>query len=139
MEEKMYYNSDGIQVTSSRIVMGNTTYSLRNVSSVKKNVHTYRPSSTLEALLTIFGIGVLLIGFIGTVQFKSESVWFLMIIGAAITGGALFLISRKKTTYTYIIVLGTNAGEQRGYQSSNQSMIDEIIGAINNSIVEYKP
>jgi len=129
MEEKIYFNDNVISVTSSRVILGATTYALRNVSSVKMLFDP--PKRMIEIILIAIGIISLIIGI---AMDKGGGVCIGLGIILGILGGILFSI--KKTTY--YVQLGTNAGESRAYSSVNQQHIQEVVNAINEAIIEYK-
>jgi hypothetical protein len=60
-QEYRIYLDNVVAVTTSRVVIGGTTYALRNITSVKM---TYTPRKVLGAfLLLFFGLLLLLVGY----------------------------------------------------------------------------
>ena len=128
MEEKNYYSDNVVQVTSTRVLFPGTTYSMRNISSVKK--HMLKASHTMDLLIIVLGVFVLLPGFC------VEKGFMFIVIGIILIGLGIYLFMQKKNSF--VVVLGTNAGEQQAYTDQNEERINNIIGAINNAIIEYK-
>ncbi|HMQ79982.1 MAG TPA: DUF6232 family protein [Ignavibacteria bacterium] len=130
MEEKNYYSDNSISVTSTRVMIGSTTYSLRNVSSVRTMFTA--PSHIIDILLIITGVISLIIGF---AMIKNSGGFC---VGIGVLLGIIGVIVFKSKKNTYYVLLGTNAGEHKALTSTNQQYIDTIVTAINNAIIEYK-
>lgn len=130
MEEKNYYNDSTITVTSSRIIVGSTTYSLRNISSVKM---TYvDPSHIFEIILILIGI----ISLISGIPMIKNSGGICIVLGVLLGVAGYFIYKSKKTTY--YVVLGTNSGEQKALFSTDSNYIKNIVNEINNAIIDYR-
>jgi hypothetical protein len=130
MEEKTYYSDNSISVTSTRVIVGSTTYSLRNVSSVKMT--SIVPSHVIDIILILIGVITLIIGLAAL----KETSGICLIVGILIGVAGFFIFKSKKTTY--YVVLGTNSGEQKAIYSIDLEYINKIVSEINNAIMDYK-
>ena len=128
MEEPIFHTDGNIQITSTRIIIGNTTYALRNISSVRTFVKT--PSRSLDVLLIIIGVFLALIGL------KSSDSKTLLVFGIVLLGLGIFLFSSKKPLH--MILLGTNSGEVEVLSNLNKDYIDSIEAKINEAIINYR-
>ena len=125
VEEKTFFSDNQVQVTSARIVFPSVTYALRNVSSVRKLFQ--KPSKVGEIILILFGLFLLMIGLVA----KSAGVDIFSILLIAL---GIFLITQKKIKY--FVMVGTNAGDQKGLVDTNETRIDSVVNAINQAIIE---
>lgn len=127
MEEINFYNDSLVTVTSSRIVMPNLTFALRNISSVRN--HSIAPSHGGDIILIIIGLLIAMTGFcVG----KGGGI-IAGIIGLGLIAFGIYLYMNKKPTY--FVYLGTNAGEQKGIESKDKEYVDNIVKAINEAII----
>lgn len=113
--EKVFYEKNGIRVTNSRFVVPGQTYALSGVTSVKS---VSKSTTKASVILAIFGIWSLSI----------ESYFF----GVLLLGAALLWYLQSK----HMVVLTTSSGESEALTSKDQSVVQEIIGALNEAIIE---
>ena len=130
MEEKNYFSDSQITVTSTRIIVGATTYSLRNISSV--STAKIEPSHTIDVILIIIGILSLISG----IPLIKNSGSLCIIMGILIGVAGFFIYKSKKTNYC--VVLETNSGKQNVFYSIDMNYINNIVNEINNAIIDYK-
>lgn len=130
MEEKIFYELDGIKVTNSRFVVDQATYPISNISSVKTSFR--KPSKvfrTFAVILIIFGIFCLFAAITGPQGAQMGSIIFGLLCLA-------FGISRfKKAKAEHMVVLATSGGEMQAYRTHKQEVIIAIVDALNDAIV----
>ena len=125
MDEKIYLEQSGLRVSSTRVVIGNTTYALANITSVSTDKTP--PSRGMALMLVLIGIFVLM------VSAPMESI-FAAIVGALICGIGVWLTISAKPTFH--VALGTAAGEKHALASKDQRMVEHIVESINTAIIE---
>jgi len=118
MEEKVFYQQQGVTVTQSRIILGSKTYAMSNISSV--SVGITKPSRTAPIVLLIIGLFMLI----------ASSTFVYGAVLCALTGIWLFLQKTK-----YYVSIRSNAGESRSLESKNKEQIEDIVKSINDAIV----
>ncbi len=124
MGEQILFNEGGVQVTRSRIVVGNQTYPMHSITSV----HVGNPALNRGCigLLTLAGVLLLIIGTIGSLTYP-------LVAGLSCLGLMVFL--RWRASRTHIITLGTAAGEQQVLTSSDERYIRRVASAIDAALV----
>jgi hypothetical protein len=130
MEEKNYFSDRNITITSTRVIVSGTTYSLRNISSVKMT--TVEPSHIFDIICIIIGV----LSLIGGVSTLNHSGGICVVLGILIGIVGFFIYKSKKSMY--YVVLGTNSGEQKAYFSTDVNYIQNIVNEINNAIIDYR-
>lgn len=133
-QEKTYYQKDSVLVTSHRVIFGEETHVLRNISSVSSV--QLPPDRNLGNLIIIISIFMLMCMF--TIAFSTNSsvegilpVSVLGLIGI-IVGGVI----SSKAGVRYAVKLVSGAGETKAVVSKDKEEIAQIVDAINNAIVE---
>ena len=120
MQEQSFFNSGGVTVTNARAIIGGTTYSMANITSVSVGM---TPASRGGAiLLALFGC-VLAAATDG--GGKGLGV-LLLILGIA------WAVMAKAT---YIVKLGSAGGETQALSSKDQPFIEQVVNAMNNAII----
>ncbi|MGA3282931.1 MAG: DUF6232 family protein [Verrucomicrobiota bacterium] len=133
-QEQRIYFDNVVAVTTTRVVIGGTTYALRNITSVSM---TYTPPGVLGAILLLF-VGIILF-FIGEfLSYGGISPSAIITYAAAgiIVCGTIFGMCRAKPTYH--VCLASTAGEVHALTSKNKAYIEKIVVSINDAIVKYK-
>jgi hypothetical protein len=131
-EEKIYFDN-AVVVTTTRVIVGGTTYALRNITSVRM---TYTPPRVLGALLLLaFGVLLLLVGFV-SIHTNAPAPIGVYLIGGAMVVGAILIMVTAKTSYH--VKLSSTAGEVHALTSKNKAYIEKIVVSINDAIVKYK-
>ena len=120
MNEKTFFNANGISVTNARVVIAGQTYAMSGITSVRAIEE--KPSRKGSIILGIIGIIFLLIGQSSTI-----------IIG--IIGIALAVVWFILTKPTYHIGLVSASGESKALNSKDSAYISKIVNAINEAII----
>ena len=123
MNEKTFFSDKQVTVTESRFVTDGKTYVMKNISSVQ--VGEIIPNRRSPILLLIAGSILTLIGFSESIQ--------IAIFGLAIVVVAGFWLNGLRTIYTVRIT--SNSGEGDAFSSKDKSRIEDIVEAINSSII----
>ena len=111
MTEEIVYEDNNVKVTTSRIIIGNTTYALRNVTSVKR---TYTEADSGCAGWMI-GIGsIMIVGLIvavineGLAGFDGASIVFTILMFGLVAGGVYWQQSLRDS---YHVSISSSSGE----------------------------
>lgn len=118
MEEKTFFQHDGVHVTNSRFVVDGQTYAMSNITSVKAWVN--KPSRLIPILLIVFGVLPIIGG--------SKAYGALIL---AVAGVIWFLLQK---TY-YHVQLHTAGGETNALKSKQKEYVEKVVGAINEAII----
>lgn len=118
--EDVFYDSGDIKVTNARISFAETTYQLRAITSVSKE--TNPPSRALVIAFALSGLAL-----------AAAGAW---VFGAVLIATSFYIEFTSKQSFS--IVLKTSAGEVNALENEDEDMIDNIIHAINNSMVMSK-
>jgi hypothetical protein len=131
-DEKVIKKGDTFFISNKRVVVGATTYSTANITSVKVIAE---PGSFLSGILVVFA-GIVLSVFIG----KSIENFFGLIILIGGTVGSIFLgrgiISDVRTRY--IIRIASASGETDALSSTDKKKVQAIVDAIKKAITQQK-
>ncbi|MDA7865694.1 DUF6232 family protein [Akkermansiaceae bacterium] len=119
MEELVFFDSGDVLVTNPRFIVFGQTYAMSNVTSVGTRI--LKPDRTWPIIFLIIGLLLLIWG--------GRAFWLGPVFGAI---GVSRLI-RNKTNYS--VVLNTSAGENQALTSKSKEFIEEVVSALNNSIV----
>lgn len=136
--ENVYFDSDGIEVTSHRLVIHDTTYALKNVVSVRMK---QLPRNNQTAL-TMIGFGV--VGLLGAialgVQFSAManvsagvSAFFVILLLSGICIAVGYYLNSKALP-EYALILDTASGKQRVLISRKAQRIKSVVAALNEAI-----
>ena len=123
-QETTYFSNGRTLVTSNRFVVGETTYSLRNVSSV-----TIGCRKGLRPALMGSAVFCFIIGLCG-LPAGAEVLLVFVVIASTLFGLALLIRPR------YVVALTTNAGEQAALESTDRSAIREVVESLQRAIAE---
>ncbi len=125
MADEVSYYSDqsGVRVSDKRVIIGNTTYSMANITSVSTRVD--KPS--MVGPILVIAIGLFL--FVSSISQQSGAA----LIGAIIAGlGYFWYRGRKPVWHLHI---ASASGETTPLQSINGQWISSIAQAINEAII----
>ena len=127
-EEKVYYDKGNCKITESRAIIDGTTYPMNNISSVSTGVVERNGTNAY-----IFGGTLILCGFVIMYEgmFGMMSILFILAGGLAIYAGS-------KLKNDYIVKIGSAGAEKDGLTSQDRQLIDEIVNAINEAIIQSK-
>ena len=131
--EETLYTDNRVTVTTTRVIIGTTTYALRNVTSVKP-IST-SPNPGCAVILLIGGIIILLIA-LGVFTQDIGVGLFLGVVGAAILGGAILWFRSLKATYH--MQIASASGEAKALSSPDRAYIQKVVDSVKNAIVKYK-
>ena len=123
-ETSYYSDQSGVRVTDKRVIIGSTTYSMANITSVSTTVD--RPSMTGPILFIVIGAFM----FFGGLSGNNTGTAFFGAIFAAI--GYFWYRGRKPIWHLRI---ASASGETTPLNSINQQWITSIAQAINEAII----
>lgn len=129
MDEKTFYESDNIKVTSVRFIVNNQTYALSSVNSVRVSEVDTTSSYTAPALIATGGIVWVLF----LIAFKGRPIYYLQPIALMVAG--IYLLTRIKKNSEYRVVLTTSSGENAVLRSNEKQEIILVEKALNDAIV----
>ena len=121
MSEQIFFDQDGVSVSSARFVVRGTTYPISAITSVRAVSSKNFP--LLALVLILIGFGILLGG---------EPTLLILGLGAIALG--VVWIAKKKEVYS--VVLQTSSGETQVLESQSRDYIHSVVDALNNSIVQ---
>ena len=144
-EEKIFFQQNNVLVSQSRLVIGDKTYVLRNISSVStaSNCSIKKPSKTFYKILV--GIASILlfqkiitIGLYLEVNKEvpfSDYVKVVLYIGLIIF--SIYTMSKLKTQYfySYFVRISSNSGTSDILNSPDKSYIQKVVDALNQAII----
>ncbi len=136
--EVVFLNESGVCVTSSRFIIGDVTYAIGLITSVRWAQKRRMSDSARSCImvmcvpLLVVLIGMCALGFPSADTFVW--VWFCWIFNfLVIVAFAAYLALRPPT---YLVVVGTASGERPALASKDEEFIGRVIGALNHAIVE---
>ena len=144
-EEKIFFQQNNVLVSQSRLVIGDKTYVLRNISSVStaSNCSIKKPSKTFyKILLGISSIllfqKIITIGLYLEVNKEvpfSDYVKVVLYIGLIIF--SIYTMSKLKTQYfySYFVRISSNSGTSDVLNSPDKSYIQKVVDALNQAII----
>jgi len=126
MEEKVFFNFDGITVSNSRFIVRSQTYAMQSVTSVKPGI--VEPKRGVAILFIFIGF-LLLIGELLELYHPG----ILIIAGAVaiLIGLIAWYLEKPK----YSVILNTSAGEHHALISEKKQDIEHVLQALNQAIV----
>lgn len=138
-EETTLYEANGVKVTNLRAVFGQKTYAVSNITAVE--TQTQQPSQAIPVILAVIG-AILLIVFLASL-FGGNSYnaslnrgvnWASLILGALMLSmGVGFLRAAKPA---YIVGITTSSGEVKAWSSADKAVIEQVVEALNDAIVQ---
>ncbi|HEX2786653.1 MAG TPA: DUF6232 family protein [Ignavibacteria bacterium] len=135
MTEYIYYQKDNVTITSSRIIVNQIIYLIRNISSVSYGVNTkHKEKNTIYKLL-LFGIGLMVMSIGAPMVGKTVESASWVIIGTVIFLSGFLIKEKKQEIVTHYITIDTNSGSKNIFSSSDKYTVDKIIEAINQAII----
>lgn len=123
-EEEVLLDDGNAFVSTSRIVLSETTYSTANITSVQKTTVPEQRGCAIS--IAVLGIMILAIAF-------EQSALLWLLLGVVLAGlGIMAAIGAKKQ---YVIQFTSSSGEIEALRSEDESMIDGVVAAVNNAII----
>jgi len=129
MDEKTFYESDNIKVTSVRFIVNNQTYALSPVNSVRVSEADTTSSYTAPALISAGGIVRVLF----LIAFKVRPIYYLQPI--ALMVASIYLLTCIKKNFEYRFLLITSPGENSVLRSNEKQEIILVEKALSDAIV----
>lgn len=123
-EINFYSDENGVRVTSSRLIIGQTTYAMLNITSVSCAVEP--PSRVGPLFFLIFGALFFFVGLSGTAHQMAVFGFFLLAIGG--------LWWKVQKTHYYLKVASAS-GEAKAVTSIDKQRVDRIVQAVNEAII----
>ena len=124
-EISFYSDERGVNITNTRAVIGSTTYSMANITSVAMGE---KPANRIPGIvIAIFGFIILLIA----ASLKSS--------GGDIFGVILLLIGISIAVIvkpSYVVRIGSSSGEADAISSNDKEYIQAIVNAMNEAFVK---
>jgi hypothetical protein len=129
MAEETVYNDSNVNVTTARVVIGGTTYALRNITSVKMQLSPAKQGCAIVTL--IFGImGVM----VGRVSYSDSPA--MLIFGCGLVVCAILWLRSNKPVWH--LIFASASGETQALTSKNKEYIERIVASINEAIVRFR-
>lgn len=122
-ETVFYSDGKGIRVTNSRFIVGQATYTMRNVTSVSKG--TDDPNRLWPVLTFLVGLIFLLPA---REQLFPYAIYAVVLVGA---GVAIWKLQKP----TFNVMVSSASGEAEAIASKDQAFIDNILRALNEAII----
>jgi hypothetical protein len=120
MEERVFFDRDGVRVTNARFMVGSQTYAMNGVTSVKSRV---TPPNRTGAIIAVI-VGVLLFfGLDGGAK----------LFGLLVAGVAGWMLSQMKNTHA--VFLSSASGEVQALANQDGEYIGGVIAALNDALV----
>lgn len=117
MEEKSFFEYEGVKVTNSRFIVDSQTFAMSNITSVKASEES--PSRTGPILFLVVGA----LGLLGGA--------FAFGVICILIGGVWMAVQK---TY-YHVVLTTAGGESKALTSVQKNYVEQVVRALNDAIV----
>lgn len=129
-EEIIFYSDDqGVRITNARVIVGETTYSLANITSMRKVI-----SEPWGVALILVGI----VGFVGFVAFDEPFALLLalvgMFVGVVVLPIGIFWWFGQKPIYQ--LHLSSASGETTALDTEDKNRVEKIVQAINEAIIQ---
>lgn len=121
MEEVEFFNDGNVSVSSARFRVGASTYAMQGVTSVKR---AKKDANKFPAILMMF-IGALMT--FGADQIGTK------IFGVVLVVAGIIIFRKLKAEYS--VYLNSSSGESQALKSKDVLYIDQVIDALNKSIV----
>ena len=128
MEEKEFFRNNDLLVTNARFVVGETTYAMSNITSVKTKSLPY--SLFWQKLFGGFAALMLLSSVVAPKTEGKAGVVAIMLILLIVT-----ICSARRKQKEYEVALVTTAKEIQALKSANKEEINSIVKALNEAII----
>jgi hypothetical protein len=134
--EEVLFQNDHVSVTPSRVLVGSTTYALRNITSVRVSATRDADTRVLAILVGGFLVWILLSGLLSLVGVAIGGFVFLAVLVFSIWLSYFCLYSYIPAPKTiYHCVLATSGDEVQALSSTDFSFIEGVVNAISNAII----
>lgn len=126
MEEKVFFNFDGVTVSNSRFIVRSQTYAMQSVTSVKPGI--VKPKRGVSMVFMLIGMLLLI-----------AELMELFDRGVLLVAGAIAILIGLIAWYLakpkYSVILHTSAGEHHALISEKKQDIEHVLQALNQAIV----
>lgn len=116
LEEKVFFQSENVLISNTRMNLGGTTYATANVTSVSTLVE--KPGRKTEIIM----------GLIGIISFSETALGAIILIALAV---GIFMMKKTK----YVVRLSSSANEKDALWSTDKKFIDSVVESINQAII----
>jgi Family of unknown function (DUF6232) len=116
VEEKTFFEYEGVKVTNARFVVDGQTFAMGNVTSV--NPLAQPPKRLGGFLVLLIGLAVLV-----------QNPFF----GVPVIALAAFYLYKQRTVYH--VMLRTSGGETKALTTHQKEYLNQVVAALNNAIV----
>jgi hypothetical protein len=135
-KETTIYSDEVVVVTSSRVIIGGTTYALRNITSVRMALIS--PQVGGPILLLLLGVFILFLTVIPIPFHESNySPVAGFVLGGGMIAASIFWMSIGKPRY--YVGLSSTAGEIHALTSKKKDYIERVVFSINEAIAKHQP
>ena len=132
-KEDIIYSDNAVAVTSTRVVIGGTTYALRNITSVKMAFSS--PDFIGPVCLLLFGAFILFLTIIPWSPQNYQPILGVISGGGVIGLGIMWMCKLKPK---YHVDISSAAGEIHALTSQNKAYIERLVSSVNQAIVKYQ-
>lgn len=129
-DEKIFLNEASVFVSNSRVVIAGTTYSLANLTSVRKGKTP--PNRGCALVLITLGSFTVLVSLGVLLEDVGNGTLTLVIGGVA---GGLGLLWFRSVKPTFHVVTASSSGETQALSSMDEGLIDRVVHAISEAVV----
>lgn len=130
MDEKVFLDAGAVKVTNTRFVVGNQTYAMASVNSVKTTKTDVTPSTSLAVWMVAIGAVWLLAHLISDWKDLAGHLF-----PAAILCAGGWWIKQTKQVFEYKLVLTTSSGETTALKSRKSDDVEPVERAITDAII----
>ena len=130
MEEKKFFEYQGVIVTNARFITGDQTFAMSGITSVKSSRQD--PSRSGPIVSAIIGLLFIAAALPNVYQFQQATPG-VAVIGIIILVGAIIYAFGQKTEFS--VLLTTASGEVKALASRDGEFIPRVVRALNDSIV----
>lgn len=124
--ETSFYIDEGVRVTNARLIVTNTTYSMANVTSVRRMIED--PSRIGPIVTGLFGLALLVAGFSETPVIAGVVIFGLLLVGVAV----VWWVKQKPL---YHLRIASSSGESNAISDYDGTRIEKIVQAVNEAII----
>lgn len=115
-EEKVFFEKNHVLVTNARFVSTGETFAMANISSVK--AASKSPPIALPLVLIVLGL---------LIAVNHGAAWLILAVG----GGFILWAGKAR----YYVMVNTNAGEVKAFETTDKNLADEVISAVNEAMI----
>ncbi len=116
-EPTLFTDKQGVRITPTRAIFDSTTYSIANITSIKRDVH---PANRTAGII---------IALVGLILFLLWIPW----IGLPVLIIGIIIAAMAKSTY--YLKITSASGEAEPISSKDKQYIDDIVDAINEALI----